>query len=109
MSNTFTCIINKYWQIVASIISMVFAFGILFSTVQSQSTNIDKLDQIKADKTAIRTIEDRTNILCETKLDKTVFGSHEKRDDERFSIMRDDITKRLDRIENKIDNIDTKQ
>lgn len=90
--------ITKYWQIIVFIITITFICGGLYA-------NILRLETSKAESYIVVTQGEKIADLCDKKLDKPVFEAHEKRDDERFGIIHSDITKRLDRIENKLDSI----
>lgn len=95
----------KHWDKIIYIAGLLFLAGVLFA-------NVSNLRESKAEKSVVNVIDSRTEQLetktmelCESKLDKTVFTEHQKRDDERFEYIKADITKRLDRIENKLDNL----
>lgn len=89
--------VTKYWQIFVFVITVAFVAGGLYA-------NILRLETTKAESYIVVSQGEKIAELCEKKLDKTVFDSHEKRDDDRFNLMFTELQKRLDRIENKIDS-----
>lgn len=89
----------KYWDKIVYTIGLIFLAGVLYA-------NVTNLKETKAEKSSVSILENDTKQLqvkaadlCDKKLDKTVFDSHEKRDDERFNMIHQDVIKRLERME----------
>lgn len=89
--------ITKYWHMIVFVLTIVFVGGSLYA-------NIIRLETSKAESYIVVSQGEKIAELCEKKLDKPIFESHEKRDDDRFGLMFTELQKRLDRIENKIDS-----
>lgn len=89
--------LRRYWQIIGSITSLIICFAFLMFNVRANSCMIDRLDTVKAERLEVSANNEKILDLYKIKLDKSAFEAREVR--------YEDIIKRLDRMENKIDDL----